>query len=559
MSENTIIDDIKINDNNNDNNNLIDNTTTTTNTTSTATTSTSSLQRCDTHNKKQRFICFDCNQIICALCLAAQHTRHDFDQVENIKLQCDNSGIKYQRFTSRLNSLWDTLQKLAWSYETMQTSQKMVADQFTELHHFLVVEEQRIKKPLILELEQTTSTIKCIIDEIERLTSQTQTEPNPPDNAADDEMDSIDRLVESINSSESMEQFLNNSFLPGDEAAFMRCTDNQLLAFVQRGSRSLSTVYKVTNPYRVDTMTFKLNDVKEHIRLCFELVEAKKRDPARSPTHSFNNHIFTSLKDSCAMLSLDTGKWIKLNDAFTNRRRIYESAVYARGCVYIFGGDGAPTTYSRYSLTEQQWLNDIEIVGVPGGRSISSCYDGGNLIYLVGGCFNEKMLDRIDCFNLDTLQFSRVGRMPLSLANPHTLIHDTKLYIVGGYQDVSHPNKNIYMCSLQTKVCTVFMESAVNGWLFACCFDGKDQLTMTVGLATIRLSLTTKLSRTIASSPITNNYYHLVYTTSNDIIQLGGTGNNYRYSKLNDQWIPINDDDPVPTRMAYSTCLIRDD
>ncbi|GAM24719.1 hypothetical protein SAMD00019534_078940 [Acytostelium subglobosum LB1] len=197
--------------------------------------------------------------------------------------------------------------------------------------------------------------------------------------------------------------------------------------------------------------------------------------------HGFRNHIFSYWKDSCSMLSLDTGEWTVIDDKCTPRERIFRSVVYARGNVYVFGGEGSANTYSRFSLIDQKWHNDLEIIGVDGGESISTCYDGNKLIYLVGGFHNDKLLDRIDCFNIDTQQFSTVGRLTFGTRASHSIIYKNKIIVSGGYVDVECEVSltDILTFQLDKKICYQFLKTGFNGDMVTqSCYDGRDYLFM---------------------------------------------------------------------------------
>ncbi|GAM24694.1 hypothetical protein SAMD00019534_078690 [Acytostelium subglobosum LB1] len=407
------------------------------------------ILRCSIHNKKQKVICYDCNELICTVCLTTQHMKHEVEHVHSLKTQFTSDNQRIKRFNARLDTLWDTLQQLAWSYDTIQMSKRRVANQFRELHEHLMRKEQRLKKKLDDELDDTTTSINNIINEVANInTNVTNNNVNDINHNDDEDGDGVDvmsTLVRSIKTSKSMDQFIDKQFKPCDDNVTIG--DDQLLDFVRRASQATQAVHTVTRPLRM-------------------------------------NHIFSFWKDSCSMLSLDTGEWTVINDKCTPRKRISRSVVYARGNVYVFGGQGSPSTYSRFSLIDQKWNNDLEIIGVDGGESISTCYDGDKRIYLVGGFHNDKLLDRVDCFNIDTQQFSSVGRLSVPTRASHSFIHNNRIIVVGGHVDVEGNVSltDILEYNIATKECVVSLEIDINpDEAIDACYDGVDNVIIMGG------------------------------------------------------------------------------
>ncbi|GAM24722.1 hypothetical protein SAMD00019534_078970 [Acytostelium subglobosum LB1] len=224
-----------------------------------------------------------------------------------------------------------------------------------------------------------------------------------------------------------MEQFFDKTFKTPNNVIW---DNDQLLDFVRRGSQFIHTNYTLTQPLQIDIDSFILEtSIRDTIAKCIQIQTAPRVE------HRFRNHIFSLGRDSCSIYALDTGEWTVLNDKHTTRDCIFRSVEYARSKVYVFGSRGSPNTYSRYSLVDQKWLDDIEIIGVDGGESISTCYDGNKLIYLVGGCNDGNMLDRVDCFNIETEQFTNIGRLTSPVIDSHSIYHENKIFVIGGFVD----------------------------------------------------------------------------------------------------------------------------
>ncbi|GAM24700.1 hypothetical protein SAMD00019534_078750 [Acytostelium subglobosum LB1] len=472
--------------------------------------------RCLIHNKKQKVICYDCNEIVCTVCMTTEHVKHEVEHVHSIKTQF-TSDKRIKRFDGRLDTLWDTLQQLAWSYDTIQISHRRVANQFRELHEFLMMEERRLKKDLDDELDKTTTSINNIINEIANLKAHAT--------HIDEDCDGVDvmnTLVRSIQTSRTLDQFIDKKFKScGDDVTI---GDDQLLDFVRRASQATLAVQVVTKPIRIEYDSHMLE------RGIVDLIDKYTFDD--EPTlieHGFRNHIFSLWKDSCSMYSLDTGEWTVIDDKYTPRERIFRSV----------------------------WHNDLEIIGVDGGESISTCYNGDNLIYLVGGYNDDKVLDRIDCFNIDTQQFTSVGRLSVPTRGSYSFLYMDRIIIVGGDVDVECEVSltDILSFNIGTKECDVLLKTEFHPEEFIiACYDGFDHVFILGDESTLLVNLSTMNS--IQGIGMYTIGWPCIYTQSHGFAALSGTGKNERFSELQDKWISLDDNDPVEDRSSFGTCHI---
>ncbi|GAM26971.1 hypothetical protein SAMD00019534_101460 [Acytostelium subglobosum LB1] len=277
--------------------------------------------------------------------------------------------------------------------------------------------------------------------------------------------------------------------------------------------------------------------------------------------HEYNGHIMSLDGDKCSLLSLATSKWTSIQDVI---KRPYNyvptSVVYARGDVYVFGGPDAPNTYSRFSLAEKQCYDD-DIFGIIGCTFASACFDGNRLIYLVGGNHQGHKSDRVDCFNIDTQQFSSVGTLPHGLAFPCIYYHNNAIIVVGGEKaggGGGGSHTEVLLFNVRTHVTDVLIKDiSISQYDFSC-FDGEDNIYVHAKDGFMRYTLSTKQPTKLSRCPTYGQLRQMVYDRSVGIICLGGKGNNYRYTTQDDHWTRLNDDDPVANRTWYGACLIRD-
>ncbi|GAM24701.1 hypothetical protein SAMD00019534_078760 [Acytostelium subglobosum LB1] len=397
-----------------------------------------------------------------------------------------------------------------------------------------MMKEQKIKKVLDDELDKTTTSLNNIINEIANLTALATHNNNVNDiNHNDDVGDGVDvmsTLVRSIQTSKSMDQFIDKQFKPSDD---LTLGDDQLLHLVQRGSQATKDVHTVTATTRVYFDSLMLETGLSELIDKYTL-----HDKPTRIEHGFRNHIFSLWNDSCSMLALDTGEWTVINDKLTPRERIYRSVVYAR---------------------DNKWHNDLEIIGVDGGESISTCYDGDNLIYLVGGFHNDKLLDRVDCFNIDTQQFSTVGRLNVPTRAPQSMFRNNKIIVIGGYVDIEYKVSltNILSFNIETRNSVVLLETDFNpDEIINTCFDGINHFLIMGKASTILVDLTN--IKSVKENSIRAGLIRpFIYTQSHGFVALCGGDKNQRFSFLKNKWMQLQDNnDPVKGRGSFGTCHI---
>ncbi|EFA80217.1 hypothetical protein PPL_07041 [Heterostelium album PN500] len=121
--------------------------------------------QCVHHKKKFKFICLNCNEVLCSSCIIEPpHRGHTFDDTNSIASM--NSGNHYSQ---RLSHLWLRMKQLGDDYETFMATEQKVSEFYRILHEFLRVEEQKTKKPIKQQREITEKTIESILNEIKSI------------------------------------------------------------------------------------------------------------------------------------------------------------------------------------------------------------------------------------------------------------------------------------------------------------------------------------------------------------------------------------------------------
>ncbi|GAM19308.1 hypothetical protein SAMD00019534_024830 [Acytostelium subglobosum LB1] len=390
------------------------------------------------------------------------------------------------------------------------------------------------------------------------------------------------QMIEMIGSCTSIDKF--NNYLTSmtqqqqSTAIKQHFDDNELYSMIT-GFMKLVPPYdgkdkSLAKPNSVFVDTNRLMAIKKQIESCFLIIEQRNQtsttnEDAPDPDvgGELNGHAISVGEhgsEPCSLFSLETSKWTTIRDVFNNRDQVSTAVVYARGDVYLFGGDCSkgdkPRYYSRYSLAEKKSYR-YDIVGIYGGSNISTCYDGDNLIYLIGGYeninhmtdlpYNGNQLRRVDCFDITLQQFKNVGELDFEVTDVSSHFHNNLIYITGGGQ-------GLFTFNVGTKE-TSILKKDIPGYYIRSCFDGYDKLYMLDHYDNfLQYSISTQHITNLSKLPLSTRVEKLLYDRYFGILFLGGKGNNYQYSIQENQWTLIKDDDPRNSRNWHGGCIIRD-
>ncbi|GAM22107.1 hypothetical protein SAMD00019534_052820 [Acytostelium subglobosum LB1] len=471
------------------------------------------------------------------MCVSS-HKRHDVENVQHLR-SLINEGQYDDTSKLRLKLLWSMLQRLSVAHHTMTESCKNVSDQFKQLHDMLVIEEHRITSPLNDKIQQTSSTIHDIINEIKNINSLFSQSTTKTDDLE------INEIIQSIKSSTSPKEFIDKTFpttTTTTTSTSTEVTDIELLTMIKNHVNQMNTtIHVLTRPYKVVIDQDMIDSVKDEIRSLTKLME-----PIEHFTHDLDGQIMCIENENVSLFSPATNGWTDVDGDSFEKANYFCSSVYARGHVYVFGPrDDCPSTYSRFSLVTRKWQYDIPMAGVRGGRLCSVCFDGDKYIYLVGGTtidvWPQVNFNRVDCFNIETQEFS-IDSITISIIE----------------------------FNLASKKST-FIKGIIPETALSVVFDGNDRIYIFLMHRFISMSLLAvdkaKTIRELTPPPANPLYGEekwarntLVYYTPEQgtILNLQGTGNNYRYSIKLDEWTKINDNDPIEDRGYSALSLLYD-
>ncbi|GAM19721.1 hypothetical protein SAMD00019534_028960, partial [Acytostelium subglobosum LB1] len=507
-------------------------------------TTTDTVGICTVHNKKQKNICLQCNQLACAVCAVLQHKQHEMDHVDNIKAMIQQH--KYgDTFNARLETLLGRFKVMSTSYQILDQSKCDLSEHFRQLHEWLIVEEHRLKAPIVEQLDKVTNSISCITGEIESINSIFN--DSVPLSARDD----IDTLIKEVATTQpTVEQFMNKTFPPRQDDGFesMQISDTQLLTMVQQRiqhikSPAQSEDYKYTTQLKIHTE--RLIDVRKQIGRCFENIDLETRAKAEK----LHNHMLVVDREGWSLYSLDTRQWVN-HPRENEKTNVDKAVVYAQGHVYCFGCMGS-STYDKFSVADHQWRYDIPIDTIQGGYDISVCYDGNRFIYLVGGTEQDgHTLNRVDRFNIETQEFSHVGELPQDVDKATTFVKDGELYVACQFREIMVMN----LKTLQTRYLRLDLSLYIERMF---CFDSKDTLYCLDAHGFFAVTLSTEKIVVLGAAHQFEYYSHLHWTPEHGIFITNGKGNKHvSYSVENDQWEDTQIDAEL-FNTCYGICLIR--
>ncbi|GAM22097.1 hypothetical protein SAMD00019534_052720 [Acytostelium subglobosum LB1] len=304
----------------------------------------------------------------------------------------------------------------------------------------LVIEEHKITSQLNDRLQQTSSTIDNIINEIKSIntlfkhTSTCKFDRDVTD--TDDGHDSLS-LAQSITSCTSLDQFMDQTFpttaTSTSNGSEITITDMALLTLVQSNVERMNNVqHLIHRPCTVIINSTIMNSIKEQLSSCFRIYE-----PYRKYTHDFDGMIMCIELKAYSLFSPTTHTWTLFEqeheDVIVSNRGF--AHVYARGNIYLFGGFKNATTYSRFSLADRKWHHQNQMVGVDddmeGRENIGLCYNGDQLIYLVGGTEPDGTLSsRIDSFNIDTQRYTHIGDLIGGITHAFVALRNNVLHCI---------------------------------------------------------------------------------------------------------------------------------
>ncbi|EFA77582.1 hypothetical protein PPL_12185 [Heterostelium album PN500] len=418
---------------------------------------------CSEHNESHKFICYQ------------YHPDHDqWEHIDDIK-QSFNKDENTSFINLQLKSIWESLKSSTSRYQSLSTTENEIKQYFEQLHQYLIIEEQKLKRDIINDkdtiinqIDNNINHLKYIVNiiKINNSKDNNRNDSNNNDNQSTVIEDTTTQysttttIMKSITSSSSLQSFIldNNQTLFNDnhdpfnidELKNQHNNDSSLLLdiiykynnkFNKTDNNNNNTSSIQSSLYELSIKQPDLNQLDSIIKQSIKLDKIKPSEnneinttttnkdhnkqsyistthQSRGATlinttnndHKKQSYIFTTHELRGATLISTTNnnsiEQIKLDFDF---RCTHQSIVSIGEYIYVFGGLNNPNKWMKFSIKSKsiEYIGNIE--GIDADFSISVCYDGKDHIYLVNG---HNIKNRIDRFNIKTMQFERYHRLP---------------------------------------------------------------------------------------------------------------------------------------------------
>ncbi|EFA78832.1 hypothetical protein PPL_08296 [Heterostelium album PN500] len=544
---------------------------------------------CSNHKRTYELICCDCNVLMCSAC-TPQHRLHLFYHIDGIKSEINSSNNNNNNsnnssnipslldIQSNIKTTFDSLRSAVKEYQQLQQTEDEISNRFKDLHEFLVLEEHKLKKPIIDNKEHLEQQIKSqttimkslnlmnhqlnnlISDDTDNIQQDQSTKTTTSSLSADTtDCYQISTIMTSISQSSSHNEFIQNNNtlfnLNDNRYSINKIDDHSLLNVILEHNNTLKSnnhnniKHNQPQQYQLITNDQQLNQIKSQLQSTFKLVSQQQQQ--QQP------------KKQSYILSTDTTGKISVID-ITDHNNIhftqqdiptFNSTLYYYCCTivgnhfYKFGstGMGRVLKYFRYSI-DNQTFDEIKMKGIEGCCAVSVCYDGKDHIYLMDG-FNKPIL-HIYRFNINSSTFEEYSTANISSQYYHHLTFHFNNCIYSFIPDA----KKIVKFDIKTKKTVEFDLPIESQYLQqrAACTDGKgylfflsDTRFQQINIETNEITNLDRSTAVIANMKM--NCHNLIYHQSNDqkryIYSLQGKDKNFRYSFEHNKWESILQND----------------
>ncbi|EFA77598.1 hypothetical protein PPL_12204 [Heterostelium album PN500] len=539
---------------------------------------------CSEHNKSHKFICYQCNSLLCSRCVknhSKDHPDHDqWEHIDDIKQSFNKDENNTSFINLQLKSIWESLKSSTSRYQSLSATENEIKQYFEQLHQYLIIEEQKLKRDIINDKDTIINQIDNNINHLKYLqyiSNVSSKDNNRNDSNNNDNQSTViedtttqysttTTIMKSITSSSSLQSFIldNNQTLFNDnhdpfnidELKNQHNNDSSLLLdIIYKYNNKFNKTDNNNNTSSIQSSLYELSIkqpdfnqldsiIKQSIKL--DKIEPSKNNEINTTTtnndHNKQSYIFTTHHPRGATLINTTNnnsiEEIKLD---YDSRQTHQSIVSIDEYIYIFGGYINQNNWMKFSIKSKSIEHIGNIEGIYGDYFISVCYDGKDHIYLVNGA---RIKNRIDRFNIKTMQFERYHRLPDEYGHQvSTMIFKGSLYSVpyNGNKMIQFDLTNRTIENHQIDIVPYSACHDNNGNFFICDINNRRFIKYNV-----ETKQTFNLKFTPTKNP--NGYAYLMYhresSTSSFIYSFGGASyGNFKYSIEDNQSEPILEDD----------------
>ncbi|EFA79219.1 hypothetical protein PPL_08047 [Heterostelium album PN500] len=418
---------------------------------------------CSRHQKSYRFICYQCNQLMCALCITKHNKNHNdhanqLDHIKEIKQSLDNlrsidvprqndnnddkheqPTLKKQKLDSIVDndnknkkknkdrkSIWNTLKSDTSRYESLTLTENEITQHFKQLYDYIAMEEYKLKKSIIATKDIIEHQLNNYINELKHLNSiidlnnnfnniKQNSNYNSKEVVKNEmkienttEQYSLESILKSISSCSTLQSFIddNNQTLFSNQMIDDHPSVQEQLEQYDNDSLSLllDTIYKYNDRFQ-PTATDRITD-NTISRLYTQRPDFKQLDSIIQQsitllTDNTTSYIFStpSFSGAATLINLSNNNTVEQFSIDFDFSGTYSSIVAVGEYIYVFGGYNDPKKWMKFSIKSKSVEHIGDIVGIDVSCDLSACYDGKDHIYLVG---DKQEIDR---FNINTMKF----------------------------------------------------------------------------------------------------------------------------------------------------------
>ncbi|EFA78761.1 hypothetical protein PPL_08222 [Heterostelium album PN500] len=568
---------------------------------------------CAEHTRSHEFVCFACNELMCSRCTINHNNDHpdhvqQYDHIDNIRhylnnlnlSESDNSKNNNNSYNVNnkdnlhLKAIWETLKTSTSLYQSLSATEDEIKQHFEQLHQYLVIEEHKLRGPIINDNDTIINQIDSNINQLKYIVNiinlnnklNNKLEYNSIDNNDDSqsitedttEQYSTTTIMKSIISSSSLETFIsdNNQTLFNDDHDPFNI--DELIKQYNNDSSSLllDIIHKYNNQFNMTTeindnnnnnnktssiqsLSYKLKIKQPDFNQLNSIINRsiKLNRVVESSLLTTNNddnkssYIFTTHRSRGATLintsNNNSIEQLDLNYDFYNT---YQSIVSIGEYIYVFGGSDNPKKWMKFSMKSKSIEHIGDFKGIKGDRYFPVCYDGQDHIYLVID-FPKVKIDR---FNINTMTFERYYQLPDEYDD-----QISAMIFKGSLYSISYKENNILKLDLVNSTIT---NHQIDIAPFRSCHDNNgnffiyDEVTKRL----IKYNVESKQSSNLEPIPKENECLFLIYhqesPTSSFIYSFGGVRQgNFKYSVEDDDWKSFLEDDKFDREWCASTSI----
>ncbi|EFA79663.1 hypothetical protein PPL_07522 [Heterostelium album PN500] len=562
--------------------------------------------KCLRHKRSQEFICYDCNVLMCSVC-SPKHSRHSYDHIDNIKSNNNNNEedsttytddneinnnntnnineIGFKDIQRSIQTTFDSLKLKVVEYEQLQQTEHEIESKFKELHEFLVVEEHRLKTPIIDNKQQLEQQIDKQIKIMKSLNTVNNhiniNNNNNNDNINSGDLpdshslssslstttlsaDTTDRyqittIIRSISQCSDHNEFIssnNNTLFYFDydqlDNKVNNNDDHSLLNVLLEHNKSIKinnhhdNQQSKSQQYRLIVNNEQINQIKNQIQTSFKLSSNQDKQSYIFSTDMDNKISILNITDRNNIHFQQHDIDMKMYDSFT----AYNSIVKVGDFIYIFGGgqNKKHNQFLKYSINTQEVVIN-EMKGIDACQYLSACYDGQDHIYLFDG-YNKPKTD-IYRYNINNSSFKRYSTIEIN-SNYHQFTFLFKGYIYTFTPEL----KKIFKFDFKRKeIVKLPITIPQNNSARAVCTDGNGNIYTQSDLGLHRINIETNQINLINITRIKfYNNHNMIYHQSDDgqnyIYSIEGDDRNFIFSFENNKWESILYDESDRTLCA---------